>query len=255
MVEGYIDHNGFPVVMVTTTVLVNSSGESLDSLSHHLLRWARVAVSDGEKEVVLTGMVDKKYVPPYIYTTSRLKGASGKTYTLTVDYGDCHATAVTTIPQCPKVDSVRVSPAVQDSLCSVVLSFSQEGNKRAYYKAFVRRGRYGKQWLPSPLATVNGELIDGASHLVINRPDLITDTNHYSPYFSYSDTISIKFAQIDERAYRFWSDFDNHVNFSHNMLFPSFNNLRGNIDGGMGCWYGCGAVYGSFILANYRPRQ
>ena len=66
VVEGWIEDGGFPVVMVTTSVPVSSEYEKWDSLEDHLVRWAKVTVSDGENEVVLTGKMDRNYFPPYI---------------------------------------------------------------------------------------------------------------------------------------------------------------------------------------------
>ena len=41
VIEGYIDDGGYPVVMLTTSLPVNTDGFSFDSLSTHLLRWPR----------------------------------------------------------------------------------------------------------------------------------------------------------------------------------------------------------------------
>ena len=86
VVEGWIEDGGYPVVIVTSTVPVTGDYRYWDEMQDHIIRWAKVTVSDGEKDVVLTGKMDNDYFPPYVYTTSRLKGESGKTYTLTVEY-------------------------------------------------------------------------------------------------------------------------------------------------------------------------
>lgn len=254
VVEGYIDSGGFPVVMVTTSIAINSYyKESIDSLGNHLLRWARVAVSDGEQEVILSGKYDSSFLPPYVYTTTKMIGEPGKSYTLTVDYKQYHATAVTTIPAVPAVDSIWVKPVIPDSLCNIIVTFTDAANERNYYKAFVKRGMRGRQWLPSYLTTINDEVLgSGSSELVVNQAGIVLDDKDYVPYFSYNDTVSVKFAQIDEAAYRFWKDFDNSTNFSRNPFFPITTSLHSNVNGGMGCWFGCGAVTCSFMLENYR---
>ena len=255
VVEGYIDHDGFPVVMVTTSVATRPGfHEAMDSLDSHLLRWARVAISDGEQEVVLTGRLDRNYFPPYVYTTTHMRGKTGRTYTLTVDYGSYHATAVTTIPALPTVDSVWVRPVIADSLCSIMVRFTDDPASHNYYKAFVRQGRFGRQWLPAYLGSLNDEVLaPGFSELVVNQAGTALDAGkEYVPYFNYSDTVSVKFAQIDETAYNFWSDFDNNTNFARNPLFPSTAKLRGNVNGGFGCWFGCGAVTKELVLNDWR---
>ena len=113
VVEGYIDDGGFPVVMITTSLAITNEPQRLDSLASHLLRWATVSVSDGENEVFLTGKIDESYFPPYIYTTSRMRGQQGKTYKLKVKYGEYKAEATTTIPLCAQIDTVIVIHCVK----------------------------------------------------------------------------------------------------------------------------------------------
>jgi len=251
VVEGYIDDGGYPVVMLTTSLPVNTDGFSFDSLSTHLLRWAKVTVSDGEQETILTGMVDRRYFPPFIYTTTRMEGQAGKTYRLTVDYDKFHATAVTTIPQPPAVDSFKVEEIMADSLYRITACFTDNPAERNYYKLFMRRGRYGRQWLSCYLGVVSDEVLNGYTEIPVNRGDLVTDTLDYSPYFYPSDSVTIKFAQIDEAAYRFWNDYENYDSFGRNPLFPLSKSLHSNIQGGLGCWYGCGAYIQSFAITDY----
>jgi len=251
VVEGYIDNDGFPVVMLTTTLPVNTESQSFDSLSSHLLRWAKVTVSDGERDVILTGMVDKRYFPPFIYTTTRMEGEVGKSYRLTVDYDNYHATAVTTIPQPPAVDSFKVESAMKDSLYRIIVCFTDNPKERNYYKLFMRRGMRGRQWLSCYLGVLSDEVLDGYSEVVVNKGELATDTLDYTPYFFRTDSITIKFAQIDEAAYRFWNEFENYGSFARNPLFPLSKSLHSNIQGGVGFWYGCGAYIKSFALSDY----
>ena len=82
VVEGWIENGGFPVVIITTTVPVNESVKDSSDLKNHIIRWGKVSISDGEKEVILSGRKDERFFPPYIYTTSKLKGEVGKTYLL-----------------------------------------------------------------------------------------------------------------------------------------------------------------------------
>ena len=77
VVEGWIEDGGYPVVIVTTTVPVTDEFKEWGSLNDHVVRWAKVTVSDGEKEEVLTGKLDKDYFPPYIYHCED-KGQSGE---------------------------------------------------------------------------------------------------------------------------------------------------------------------------------
>ena len=77
VVEGWIASNEHPVVMLTTNVAVSTSHTDNEALLQHLMRYARVTISDGDKEVVLIGKHDKRYMPPYIYTTTDMVGMAG----------------------------------------------------------------------------------------------------------------------------------------------------------------------------------
>ena len=71
VVEGWIDEGGFPVVILTKSLTISDKYQEADSLSQYLIRWAKVSVSDGEREVVLTGKFDSRYFPPYVNTQNR----------------------------------------------------------------------------------------------------------------------------------------------------------------------------------------
>jgi hypothetical protein len=50
---------------------------------------------------------------------------------------------------------------------------------------------------------------------------------------------------MDSAAYRFWSKHDENVMFSHVALLPYSSNMTGNIEGGLGYWFGYGvSTYG-----------
>lgn len=241
VVEGYIDDGGFPVVMLTTTLPVNTEPQSKDSIEGHLLKWAKVTVNDGEQEVVLTGMADKAYFPPFVYTTSRMRGMVGRSYTLQVDYENFHATAVTTIPERPIVDSLIVTRTDVDTLYSITAYLKSISQQKNYYMAFIRIGSQGQQWLPAYLGLRFNEFVTDEICIPIYRPKLFSDVE-YVPFFNYGDSITVKIAQIDEQAYLFWKDYENSINFSRNPLFPFSENTCSNILGGIGCWYGSGIV-------------
>ena len=95
IVEGWIDAGGQPVVMVTRSLPVRLRDDAieLEHLSDYVIKFARVTVSDGVNSVLLTGRVDTRYVPGYIYTSNFLTGEAGKTYTLTVRTGGQHLEA------------------------------------------------------------------------------------------------------------------------------------------------------------------
>ena len=134
VVEGWIEDGGFPVVIVTTSVPVSTDYKDWDTLMDHLVRWAKVSISDGEKEVILTGKMDTDYFPPYIYTTARMRGEAGKKYSLNVEYGGRTETAETTIPSKVPLEYVKVLERTDGY--GIVAGLKDNTETKDYYKFF-----------------------------------------------------------------------------------------------------------------------
>ncbi len=96
VIEGWIDSDGYPVVMFTASIIPDEAGVPL---ADKMLRWAKVTISDGENTVVMTGGPSDKYFPPFRYYTFDIKGKPGATYRIVADYKDLHAEAICTMPQ------------------------------------------------------------------------------------------------------------------------------------------------------------
>lgn len=242
VVEGWIEDNGFPVVILTKNINISNKYQSLDSLSSRIVRWAKVTVSDGEKSVVLTGRYMKGYTPPYIYTTSHYRGEAGKTYQLTVEYGDFHATATTTIPNTQKIDELTVERCAQsDTLYQISLRYNDDEAEQNYYQIFTRvGGRDVRQYLAAYLGTIDNRVVKPKTKIPVYRGRDI-NTLDYTPYYTINDTVAVKFAHIDSTSYNFWYDYTRNLTTAGNMFFATAASLRSNIIGGTGYWCGMGS--------------
>ena len=242
VVEGWIEDNGFPVVILTKNINISNKYQSLDSLSSCIVRWAKVTVSDGEKSVVLTGRYMKGYTPPYIYTTSHFRGEAGKTYQLTVEYGDFHATATTTIPNTQKIDELSVERCAQsDTLYQISLRYNDDEAEQNYYQIFTRvGGRDVRQYLAAYLGTIDNRVVKPKTKIPVYRGRDI-NTLDYTPYYTINDTVAVKFAHIDCTSYNFWYDYTRNLTTAGNMFFATAASLRSNIIGGTGYWCGMGS--------------
>ncbi len=242
VVEGWIEDNGFPVVILTKNINISNKYQSLDSLSSRIVRWAKVTVSDGEKSVVLTGRYMKGYTPPYIYTTSHFRGEAGKTYLLTVEYGDFHATATTTIPNTQKIDELTVERCAQsDTLYQISLRYNDDEAEQNYYQIFTRvGGRDVRQYLAAYLGTIDNRVVKPKTKIPVYRGRDI-NTLDYTPYYTINDTVAVKFAHIDSTSYNFWYDYTRNLTTAGNMFFATAASLRSNIIGGTGYWCGMGS--------------
>ena len=242
VVEGWIEDNGFPVVILTKNINISNKYQSLDSLSSCIVRWAKVTVSDGEMSVVLTGRYTKGYTPPYIYTTSHFRGEAGKTYQLTVEYGDFHATATTTIPNTQKIDELSVERCAQsDTLYQISLRYNDDEAEQNYYQIFTRvGGRDVRQYLAAYLGTIDNRVVKPKTKIPVYRGRDI-NTLDYTPYYTINDTVAVKFAHIDRTSYNFWYDYTRNLTTAGNMFFATAASLRSNIIGGTGYWCGMGS--------------
>ena len=250
VVEGWIDSGGFPIVKLTTTVPVSKQAQSTDSLDRFLVRWAKVTVSDGTREVVLTGMPNREYFPPYIYTTSEMRGEVGKTYTLKVDYQNFHAHAVTTIPKPVALSRISAEEIpLYPGWFKLRIDFKDDPATTDYYKVFVRL--YGEKYdfHSTYFGTYNDRLLPiQASLLVENaRQNVVNPT---ATFFKHYEIVNIKFCHIDSVSYAFWKSFDDYQSEGRNPLFNSMQNIRSNIQGGLGYWCGYGASYYAYQILN-----
>lgn len=245
VVEGWIENGEPPVVLITTTLPITGEYQSIEDYQEFLVKWAKVTVSDGENSVVLTGKFDKGYYPPYVYTTGYMIGQEGKTYHLTVEYDNYYATATTTIPKAPQIDSFKVERVEgSDSLHYIKACFTDNPNEKNYYQFFVREGTQSRQFIGSYLGSIDDVVLDGPTEVPVYRGhQLIGDS--YIPYFSDRELLTIKFAQVDECSFHFWDDYLKDQNLSTNMFFSSLLGVRTNIQGGIGYWcgYGCSTYY------------
>ncbi len=240
VVEGWIDDGGFPIVMVTQALQLSSDYTNLFALEDHIVKWAKVTISDEEDSVVLIGKYDKGYFPPYIYTTSAMRGEAGKRYHLTIEYKDQRLTAETTIPQSPRIDSLSVERGEgSDTLFNVKAHFTDDKLTRKFYQMFTRVEDDRKQYIASYLGNFDSNILSHHNSVNAYRGWKIKQ-EYYTPYFKIDDIVCVKLATLDSISYNFWADYNKTLSFSGNMFMPMSTNIRSNINGGLGYWCGFG---------------
>lgn len=248
VVEGWIEDGGFPVVMLTHSLPVSTEYRNIEDLSDYIVRWAKVTVSDGTDSVVLTGKYDEGYFPPYIYTTGRLRGKAGRQYSLTVEYRDYYATSKTTIPPVPTYCEFSVGrTAGSDTLFQVKAKFKDNPTEKNYYQFFTRVGTQTKQYLASYLGTLDDEVLKAETEIPVYRGCQF-QWNQYIPYYSLTDTVSVKFAHIDETSFRIWDSYTKMLSLSDNMFLSTSTDMETNIKGGYGYWCGYSAITNHIVI-------
>ncbi len=248
VVEGWIEDGGFPIVMLTRSLPVSTDYQTIDDLSDYILRWAKVTVSDGTDSVILTGKYDEGYFPPYIYTTSRMRGKAGRQYSLTVEYRDYYATSKTSIPSAPEYCVFSVERTVgSDTLFQIKARFKDNPAEKNYYQFFIRVGTQTKQYLASYLGTLDDNVLNNETVIPVYRGHQL-QLNQYSPYFSLTDSVSVKFAQIDETSFRIWDSYTKMLSLSGNMFLSTSTDMESNINGGHGYWCGYAAITNHIVI-------
>lgn len=242
VVEGWIEADGFPVVIVTRSlpVRLRDDGIKLNQLSDYVEKWAKVTVSDGVNSVVLTGGRDKSYVPGYVYTSSYIRGEAGKTYTLTVETRGKTVQATTTIPLYPPtVDSVVCRHLPSDtSVCEVTAYVRHNAGRREFFKSFYQEGAEANQFLSSFLGVVDGGLTDSLFTMPIIRGVSDFDKSDVNRYFTSDTLVQLKISTMDDVSYEIWRSYEDNNRFRSMFMSSSVREVATNIENGQGYWCG-----------------
>lgn len=244
VVEGWIEDGEFPVVKLTTSVPLKYDYLSIDSLERYVLRWQRVTISDGSQTVTLTGKADSRYFPPFIYTTTDMRGQAGRTYQLTIHRNDQpDIVAQATIPQPATIDSFAIEPIDGNAeQCNLYAYTSIPAKPVTYYKIFTRRTGDNLDYLSSFLGVLRSDMIPTDGRIAI-QPGRTNFEKNYIPYFTVGDTARVRFARIDSLSYEYWRHYEDMLSFSRNSLFPITRSMPSYISGALGFWQGLGSTY------------
>ena len=270
VVEGWIEDGEFPIVKLTLSMPVYTDRRrtSLNTVEQYVIKWARVTISDDNdsKTVTLTGKMDDDYFPPYIYTTTSMRGKAGHTYTLTFYRdGEPPIVAQATIPEKKGtlIDSLTFEPmSTTDTLFQVFAHVNIQPQPVTYYRIFVNTNLNRSQdFLPSLLGVMRSDMISNG-RIAINQGranirlakniEDIDKTNSYSPYFTYGDTVMVRLCQIDSTAYEYWRSYEDMLSLSTTPLFPTTANMPMPIPNVYGFWQGWQSEY-QFIALPKKP--
>lgn len=257
VLEGWIDANGYPIILLHKSFVMDNVPDSVQTIEEvakeQIILWGRVAISDGEKEVVLTGRLDTNYMPPYCYTTLNMKGEVGKSYTVTATFKNMKATATTTIPPICSMDSAKIGTPADEKKKNLYIYMSNLPDEPAYYALFMRR-KGEKQYQFCPYGVFhNSKATDNKLEVMVFSPfrDSIGTVAGLFPLFM-KDTVNtyqMKVSRIDEESYRFWSEYSSMISSQGVFFVPVFQNIHGNVSGGIGNFTGMGSSAYEFKLS------
>lgn len=249
VVEGWISNNEHPIVILSTTVVPTTERQDSSKLYSHILNWAKVTISDGNREVVLTGKYDNDYVPPYIYTTIDMIGETGKSYTLTVRDGNYYATAITSIPKSVTIDSLVIEEKDENEW-QIYTCFTDPLEEDNYYNLFYKTGANSAQFVNSSLGCFDDKTINGNIKYPINKSKNLAKYQDNESFFSTGDSVAVKLVNMDKQSFVFWSAFQYSATLSSVFLMPYTHNIHSNIIGGLGYWCGYGESTKCIVIGN-----
>ncbi|WP_347050499.1 DUF4249 domain-containing protein [Flavobacterium olei] len=253
VVEGWIEDGDYANVLLSSSIPVSDVVDSTNVLNH-VIRSAKITVSDGERSEILRVKNDKNRIPPFVYFGSVLKGESGKEYSIKIEYLDRVVEAKTTIPKSVQLNSaeyVKKSPA--DTTGYIFVQFDDPVSEKNYYQIATKIDGEEPIFVPSFYGNLDDKNFENSSVSVqINRGVILFPKTKFTPYFADGDLIHVKLRTQTKESLDFWNSWQNEIVNAKNPIYPSNASLKSNIKGGIGIWSGYGQ---STIIIKTPPKK
>ncbi|MXO03840.1 DUF4249 domain-containing protein [Flavobacterium sp. HBTb2-11-1] len=253
VVEGWIEEGDFANVLLSTSIPVTDVIDSTNVLNH-VIRSAKITISDGVTSEVLRVKNDKNRVPPFVYFGSSLKGEAGKEYSLKIEYLNRIIEAVTIIPKSvalKSADYIKRNPA--DTTGYVFVKFDDPSDQKNYYQIATKIEGEEPIFVPSFYGNLDDKNFENpAVSVQINRGVILFPKTKFTPYFADGDLIHVKLRTQTKESLDFWNSWQNEIVNSQNPIYPANISLKSNIKGGIGIWSGYGQ---STILVRTPPKK
>lgn len=242
VVEGWIEQGQNPIVMLTVPISPETGQvEAIESL----VRWGRVTISDGDTTCVLSGMSNRNYFPPYIYTTYDMEGEVGKTYTIRATWKGMETEGESALSAPFPIDSVTAEPVDgQSDRRNLTLWITGREGEHDYFRVFTLLRGVDRRYLPGMFGTLATEGRGGALGINVSRPKTSVDTVEYMASYLVGDTVQIKLCRTSRYGFDFWTDYQNAVTLGGSSIISNSYRIRSNLSAGLGYWL----AYGSATL-------
>lgn len=253
VVEGWIEQGDYANVLLSRSIPVTDVIDSTNVLNH-VIRSAKITISDGENSEVLRVKNDKNRIPPFVYFGSTLKGEAGKEYSIKIEYLNRVVEAVTTIPKSVQLKSAEyIKKNAADTTGYVFVKFDDPADEKNYYQIATKIDKEEPIFVPSFYGNLDDKNFENSSVSVqINRGILLFPKTKFTPYFADGDLIHVKLRTQTKEALDFWNSWQNEIVNSKNPIYPSNTSLKSNIKGGIGIWAGYGQ---STIIVKTPPKK
>lgn len=249
VVDGWIEPDRLANVYLTFSSPFLTQYDSA-SVAKSFLNHAKVTITTGSgEEEILTLFKKETFFPPYVYKTTSLKGVIGQTYHLKIEYSGNILTATTTIPDCPKIQSISYNERSPDN-GSLIIKYIP-GEKSPYYYFQTAQQSSDYKFVPTyyPIQTIvpetnaiaEFELFKGSKNNILNSEEDVVKQDTILPRYYWSkDTVLVIISSIDNQSYDVLNSITDQLSNTQNPLSVSSPALT-NINGGLGRWTGLGS--------------
>ncbi|HRM13878.1 MAG TPA: DUF4249 domain-containing protein, partial [Flavobacterium sp.] len=187
-VEGWIEEGDVPQVILSSTIPINDVIDSTNVLDH-VIRSAKITVSDGETVEVLRVKNDDNRVPPFVYFGKEITGKAGKTYTLKIEYLNRIVEATTSIPKTVLLTTAEYKKNnAADTTGYVFIKFDDPISEKNYYQVATRIDKQEPIFVPAFYGNLDD--VKFKSHSIsmqVNRGVLLFPKTKFKPYFTDGD--------------------------------------------------------------------
>lgn len=241
VVEGWIEQGDVPQVILSRSIPINAVIDSTTILDY-FIRSAKVTVSDGENEEILSLRSDTDRVPPYVYYGSKIIGEVGKSYSLKIEYLNKIIEAKTSIPKGVPIKSAEYRKETPtDTTGFVYLEFDDSNLDKNYYQIETRVDKVEPIFVPALYGNLNdANFVSSSVSMQITRGIYVFSKTKYKPYFTDGDLIYVKLRTMSKSGFDFWNSWQNEIVNGRSPVFPANTSLKSNIKGGLGIWEGYG---------------
>lgn len=244
IVEGYVETGKYPVVYLSLNVPLWKTLDSATVLDH-VIRHAKVSISDGVKTEILTSKWDKTHFPPYVYKASEITGVEGTNYSLKVEYGGYSVYSTTFLPKGTAIDSVQFhSSSASDTLKVLSVWLNIDKLAETGFRFFTKK-QQDKRYIETPLIFNNEFGLSGVQKFNLSPQPQETDSSYREEqYFALGDTVDIKICTLDRTSTEFFKDLSLFSTLTGKMFSNEVKPLKSNItEPGFGIWYGSAVRY------------
>lgn len=245
VVDGYIEYNSYPFVVLTRSVPFFSEMDSAQ-LRKLVVTTAKVTVTSDTDSEILTLQPNEKFFPPYVYRGTTFKGEIGKEYSIKVEVNNKVITSKTSITNTAKIDSIWFEPLKDnDTLGLLWMQIQDNPNESNYYRVLTKRKGKDRNYIPSMIFSAFSDINFNGKLFTIAVYKGITDFSHplEDIYFNVKDSVFIRLSTMDKESYDCWMSLQNEmVNYGNPLAEPN-NPIVTNITNGIGVWSGFGSTY------------